>query len=195
MLCAITLLATGASAFAPATKPAFNLQQQQRASAPLMQFNFFNDDRSDLEKYFDNEKKGKNKRTATKSRKTAKRTGTKSRVRGEFYDDEADTTAKPFWQWDAEQDYERELGPTVAMIEEILRAVEAMHAKSVIHRDLKPANIMLVCSEGHCSGSPCRRSTTTSAASRASRRSRRWGSGGRGVVSELRKARSCFLLW
>ena len=93
MLCAITLLATGASAFAPATKPAFNLQQQQRASAPLMQFNFFNDDRSDLEKYFDNEKKGKNKRTATKSRKTAKRTGTKSRVRGEFYDDEADTTA------------------------------------------------------------------------------------------------------
>ena len=106
MLCAITLLATGASAFAPATKPAFNLQQQQRASAPLMQFNFFNDDRSDLEKYFDNEKKGKNKRTATKSRKTAKRTGTKSRVRGEFYDDEADTTAKPFWQWDAEQEYE-----------------------------------------------------------------------------------------
>ena len=24
----------------------------------------------------------------------------------DFYDDEADTTAKPFWQWDAEQDYE-----------------------------------------------------------------------------------------
>jgi len=82
MLCAITLLATGASAFAPATKPAFNLQQQQRASAPLMQFNFFNDDRSDLEKYFDNEKKGKNKRTRRRAAKLRSGRAQKSRVRG-----------------------------------------------------------------------------------------------------------------